>query len=203
MSSRDIEAYNNNYFNTVAWADCVAKHKLPNKKPFFRSNFSDVVPAVGNAAAQRVFTDFSEYSYHYWEYDPDRGVYLRFQETNDTHEGKLEVYTPLMDNVTGEQVNASNVIVLFAYHTFANPFNEDDEVYQIDLTGTGEAYVFRDGIGIPAIWNRLTVDQPLILTTNYGEQIPLKPGITFYEVIGTESYASQGDGEWFFHHETP
>ena len=95
------------------------------------------------------------------------------------------------------------MVVLFAYHTFANPFDEEDEVYHIDLSGNGQAYIFRDGVGIPAQWNRIAPNQPLILTTSYGEQIPLHPGITYYEVIGTESYASQGDGEWFFHHTTP
>ena len=108
-----------------------------------------------------------------------------------------------MDNVTSTAVHASNVVVLFAYHSFANPFDENDEVYHIDLTGSGEAYVFRDGIGIPAKWNRVVKDQPLLLTTQSGAPIYLRPGITFYEVIGSNSYASQGDGEWFFHHETP
>lgn len=203
MPTRDIEVYNNNYFNTVLWGECVAKNDLPADKPYLRGNFSDVVPTVSDVEALRVYTYFSEYSYHYWLYNATNGVYERYQETSDTHDGKPEAYAPLTDNVTGEQVHASNVVILFAYHTFANPFNEDDEVYDIDLTGTGEAYVFRDGIGIPAKWNRLSPDQPLMLTTTYGAQIALKPGITFYEVIGTDSYASQGDGEWFFHHETP
>jgi hypothetical protein len=41
------------------------------------------------------------------------------------------------------------------------------------------------------------------LTDVNGGAILLKPGITFYEVIGRNSYADQGDGEWNFHHETP
>jgi hypothetical protein len=203
LPTRDIEVYNNNYFNTVLWGECVAKNDLPADKPYLRGNFSDVVPTASDVEALRVYTYFSEYSYHYWQYNATNGVYERYQETSDTHDGKPEAYAPLTDNVTGEQVHASNVVILFAYHTFANPFNEDDEVYDIDLSGTGEAYIFRDGIGIPAKWNRLSPDQPLMLTTTYGAQIALKPGITFYEVIGTDSYASQGDGEWFFHHETP
>jgi hypothetical protein len=94
--------------------------------------------------------------------------------------------------------------MLFAYHTFANPFDEDDEVYHIDLTGSGEAYVFRDGMGIVARWSRPFVNQPLSLTdTATGAPIYLKPGITFYEVIGTNSYADQDAGEWHFHHTTP
>jgi hypothetical protein len=203
MSTRDIEAYNNNYFNTVLWGDCVMKLDLPHDKPYLRGNFSTDVPQLGGVEGIRVFTYYSNYSYNEWEYVPESGEYLRFQETGDTLNGREEKYAPLLDNVTGLQVHAANVVVLFAYHEFANPYQEDDEVYHIDLTGSGEAYVFRDGIGYPAKWNRLAKDQPLVLTTPAGIPIPLHPGITFYEVIGSNSYASQGDGEWFFHHETP
>jgi hypothetical protein len=203
MSKRDIEAYNNNYFNTVLWGDCVEKNDLPDDKPHLRGNFSQETPSWPSLEGIKIFTYYSEYSYNYWEYFPETGDYIRFQENNDTHDGKEESYELLTDNVTALPVHASNVVVLFAYHEFENPFQEDDEVYQIDMTGTGEAYIFRDGIGFPAKWNRLTNDQPLLLTTTFGVPISLSPGITFYEVIGTNSFASQGDGEWFFHHETP
>jgi hypothetical protein len=203
MSKRDIEAYNNNYFNTVLWGDCVEKNDLPDDKPHLRGNFSQETPSWPSLEGIKIFTYYSEYSYNYWEYFPETGDYIRFQEKNDTHDGKEESYELLTDNVTALPVHASNVVVLFAYHEFENPFQEDDEVYQIDMTGTGEAYIFRDGIGFPAKWNRLTNDQPLLLTTTFGVPISLSPGITFYEVIGTNSFASQGDGEWFFHHETP
>ena len=203
MSTRDIEAYNNNYFNTISWGECVAKNHLPDDKPYLRGNFSEELPPWLSLEGIRVFTYYSEYSYNYWEYDPASGDYIRYQEKSDTHDGKEEAYEILTDNVTSLPVHAANVVVLFAYHEFENPFQEDDEVYHIDLTGTGEAYIFRDGLGYPAKWNRVTKDQPLLLTTDAGIPISLRPGITFYEVIGTNSYASQGDGEWFFHHETP
>ena len=64
--------------------------------------------------------------------------------------------------------------------------------------------VFRDGVGIVARWSRPYVNQPLSLTeTATGAPIYLKPGITFYEVLGTNSYADQDAGEWHFHHATP
>lgn len=203
MSTRKLEAYNNRYFNTTLWGECVQKNGLPADKPYLSGNFSPAVPQLSGAPALRVFTYYSKYSYNQWEYKPESGEYFRFQETGDTLDGREEAYAPLTDNVTGLQVHAANVVVLFAYHEFANPYQEDDEVYHIDLTGSGEAYVFRDGVGYPARWNRLYINQPLLLTTPDGIPIPLRPGITFYEVIGSNSYASQGDGEWFFHHTTP
>ncbi len=67
----------------------------------------------------------------------------------------------------------------------------------------GEAYVFRDGFGIPARWIRTNKDQPLLLTTMGGAPIYFRPGITFFEVLGTGSYVDQDSGEWHFHHATP
>ena len=204
MKSRDIEDYNNNYFNTTAWGECVEINNLPSNKPNLRPGyFSLDLPQVPYVDGYKIFTYYSEYSYNYWDYSPETGQYVRYQEADDIHDGKEESYALMVDNVNSLPVQASNVVVLFAYHEFENPFQADDEVYQIDLTGTGEAYIFRDGLGITAKWVRMTRDQPLVLTTEYGAPINLRPGVTFYEVIGTNSYASQGDGEWFFHHETP
>jgi hypothetical protein len=203
MAARKLEVYNNNYFNTILWEDCVAKHNLSNEKPFFHIPFSNDAPTAAGVDGTDIYTYYSQYSYNHWAYDSGTSQYLRFQETDDLGKNGEEKYAPLMDNVTGLQVHASNVVVLFAYHTFANPFDQEDEVYHIDLEGNGQAYVFRDGKGIPAKWNRTAKNHPLTLTTTSGDLIPLKPGITYYEVIGTNSYASQGDGQWFFHHQTP
>jgi hypothetical protein len=158
---------------------------------------------VANVEGYKIFTYYSDYSYNYWDYAPELGQYVRYQEVDDTHDGKPESYALMTDNVNGLPIQASNVVVLFVYHEFENPFQEEDEVYHIDLTGSGEAYVFRDGVGMTAKWVRANRDQPLMLTTTYGIPINLRPGVTFYQVVGASSFVSQGDGEWFFHHETP
>jgi hypothetical protein len=197
-----VEEYNNSYFNTVKWKDCVVNGDLLNTRPYIRNGYySDPAPA-GDLPATKIAAYFSVDSYHYWEYSSEQYIYYRFQEINDTRDGEEE-YAPLMDRVTSAQVSASNVVVLFVTHTFANPYDQDDEVFQIDLNGSGEAYVFRDGVGILAKWYRTNKDQPLLLTTLGGSPIYMRPGITFYEVIGTRSYVDQGDGEWSFRHDWP
>lgn len=203
MPSRHIEDYNNEYFNTVAWADCIARDNLDNTRPPLRPGLFSDVPPEPRLLGSQIFTHYSIYSYNYWLYRPETGQYVRYQEMDDTREGKEETYDTLMDNMTATAVHASNVVVLFAYHTFANAYDAEDEVYHIDLTGSGEAYIFRDGVGMIAKWYRTNKDQPLLLTTPIGEPIALRPGITFYQVIGKNSFVDQGDGEWHFHHETP
>jgi hypothetical protein len=203
MTTRHIEVYNNSYFRMPLWEDCVVKNGLDNERQAIRNGFfSENIPFADLQGTQ-LFTYFSADSYSKWEYQPDTKQYIRYQETDDVRNDKPEKYQALVDQMTGETVHASTVVYILAYHTFSNTFDQEDEVYQIDLTGSGEAYVFRDGVGIPARWFRTNKDQPLLLTTLNGTPIYFHPGITFYEVLGTASYVDQDAGEWHFHHATP
>jgi hypothetical protein len=203
MSTRNIEDYNNSYFNTMLWEDCVLRDGLDNRRQAIRSGFfSEAVP-TSDLLGTQMFAYYSVDSYHYWLYNPETHQYVRYQELDDTRNGQPESYDVLMDAVTATPVHASNIVYLLAPHIFANTFDLEDEVYKIDLTGSGEAYVFRDGIGILAKWHRTNQDQPLLLTALSGAPIYLRPGITFYEVLGARSYVDQDAGEWHFHHDVP
>ena len=200
---RDVEAYNNSYFNTLLWEDCVVKNGLENDRQAIRNGFfSESIPVSGVEGIQ-LFTYYSVDSYNNWRYDPETKQYMRYQENADIRNDKPESYSPLIDSMTGEIVHAANVVFMLVHHNFSNTFDEEDEVVQIDLTDSGEAYVFRDGVGIPARWIRTNQDQPLLLTTLNGAPIYFRPGITFYEVLGNASYVDQDAGEWHFHHATP
>jgi hypothetical protein len=205
LSARQIEVYNNSYFNTLLWQACVDKYNLPSDPPSYRSGMFDQNYFPGSGlAGDLIYTYYSVDDYHYWQYVPETGEYARYQETGDLRDNRPEKYAPLVDRANnGEQVHAANVVFLFAYHTFANPYDQEDEVFHIDLSDSGEAYVFRDGVGIVAKWHRTYKNQPLVLTEPNGAAIYLKPGVTFYEVLGTNSYVDQGDGQWDFHHATP
>jgi len=203
METRKIEVYNNSYFSTIRWKDCIIKEGLENRRQGIRQGFFNENAPMPELLGTKMFTYYSVDSYNYWLYDPGTKQYIRYQERSDTRNKKEESYDVLMDAVTGEAVHASNVVFLLASHTFSNTFDEEDEVYQIDLTGSGEAYVFRDGVGISARWIRTNKDQPLLLTMLNGAPIYFRPGITFYEVLGMASYVDQDAGEWNFHHATP
>ena len=203
LPTRSIEAYNNSYFYSPGWEDCITSGQLDNNPPIFQSGFFNELTPISDLQAAKIVTYYSYDSYNYWEYDPNAKQYLRYQETHDNRNGKAEEFQPLTDNVTGGQVHASNVVVLLAEHTFANTYDQEDEVYHIDLNSSGDAYVFRDGVAIPAHWSRTNDNQPLMLTGTDNSLIYMRPGITFYEVIGTHSFMDQVNGEWYFHHDTP
>lgn len=152
-------------------------------------------------AVNRIYTHYSVYSYNYWVYDPALQIYKRFSDAeNATSFTQNEVYAPHIDNLTGEQLSADNVIVLIVPHIFHNEFDREDQVFDIAINGSGDAYLFRDGRMIKARWSRDQVDQPIQLIDDHGNLVPMKAGTTFYQVINPESSIKQYETsmEFFF-----
>jgi len=203
VGKQERETYNNIFFNVVKFQNCLAIKGKDNLRQDLRSSYFSGAPPAFSEPAERVFTRYSADDYHYWGYDRLLHKYFRHQEVKDTRDGKPESYAPLLDTVTGQQVTADNVVVIFVPHTFDNQFHEEDEVYHIDLIQSGKAYLFRDGVVIPAFWRRLEIDQPLLITDVNGVPLPLKLGRTFYEVIGTNSTFWRDGNDWHFRFETP
>ena len=197
------DTYNNIFFNTAKFGACTAKMGVDNSFQHLRSGFFSDAPVSGALTVNRIYTRFSVFSYNYWEYDQATRKYFRYQESQDMVKGNQEAYAPLTDEQTGLPVTADNVIMLFVPYTFANQFEQEDEVYHIDLINSGEAFVFRDGFAFPARWYRTDIDQPLLITTLNGNPIFLRPGRTFYEVLGQSSTYEQNDTDWRFYFATP
>jgi len=193
------DTYNNIFFNTVKFKDCIAKRKsVDNIRPPLHSSFFSTLPPRSDKVAGRVYTQYSLDDYNYWQYIPDQNRYQRYQELESLRKGNGTSYAPLTDALTNLPVMADNVVVLFVQHRFQDHFQEEDEVYHIDLYASGDAYVFRDGIAVEATWKRTRLDQPILLTSSLGAPIYLKPGVTFYQVIGLSSESWQEGTDWHF-----
>ena len=197
------ESYNNVFFDTSRFKDCNQHKGVDNSRPTLRGGFFSEDPPVSLLSFKRIFTRYSVDDYNYWEYDPASRKYFRYQEATDTRNGRSPAYAPLMDDQTHLPVTADNVVVLFVPHTFATLNEAEDEVYHIDLLNYGEAYVFRNGLAYPALWHRTDSNQPLLLTDLNNLPIYLKPGRTFYQVIGRTSTYSQSGTDWYFNFKTP
>jgi hypothetical protein len=200
-STRDT--YNNLFFNTLKFAACLEKEGLDNSRQPLRSGFFSDEPVTGALTVNRIYSIFSPESYNYWEYDQVTHKYFRYQESQNVSPGKQEAYAPLTDAVTGLPVTAENVVVIFAPYIFANSFDLEDEVYHIEIIDSGDAFVFRDGTAIPARWYRTDSDQPILLTALDGSPIFLRPGRTFYEMLGESSTYEQSGTDWRFTFSTP
>jgi hypothetical protein len=149
--------------------------------------FNNSTPAGGQPVKQ-MFVRFSISAYAFWDFNPDSGRYLRYQDTQEANDAQTENYAPLPDRITGEQLAADNVVVVYAPHQYA--FNTKpgvSEVVDILLTGSGPGYAFRDGQMFQVTWNRPGKNSVLFLTLPDGSPYAMKPGNTWYEVIGQSS----------------
>lgn len=162
--------------------------------------FQQPTPAVGEPGVQ-LFTRFSGAIYNRWDYDAQTGGYLRFAETQDDLSRTNEVYAPLTDRIDGAQISASNVVVILAPYIRPDP-NASTEVVDINLSGSGPAYLFRDGQVFAVQWQRAEVGSVLRLADVYGQPVAFKPGRTWFEVMGQSSKVQPGDA-WRFEHVYP
>jgi Protein of unknown function (DUF3048) N-terminal domain/Protein of unknown function (DUF3048) C-terminal domain len=144
-------------------------------------------PPVGGVPAGKVELRYSGATYSRWEYDAALGKYLRSQDTfTDTRGGLDEKYAPLTDRLTGEVLSSDNVVVIqVEYRKYGV------EVWDIQLIGSGKAYVFRDGQMYEARWWRPETDAVVSLVYPDDTPFPFKPGTTWFEVIGQASTATE------------
>lgn len=195
--------YNNLYANTAELGPYVVRRGGDNNKyDLSGMRFQSIVPWGGDLGLD-VFVRYSRLDYNHWQYNAGTGLYERYQETADDN-GQGESYALMYDGLTGEPVHAANVVVLFASHReYLN--STDTEIVQIDLTGFGDAYVFRDGKVYPALWVRSAVDKPLVLfrSEQSTSAFPLKPGNTFFQIVSTGTQLIQEGSSWRFVFATP
>jgi hypothetical protein len=204
IGSEARDTYNNIFLNTTKFNDCIAKRAgVDNDRPALHSSFFSFLPPSSNEIANKIYTQYSTDDYNYWEYLPADNRYVRYQEVDDQRHEKPPSYALLTDDVTKFPVKADNVVVLFVPHVFATKNEAEDEVYHIDLAGSGNAYVFRNGVALKASWSRKLLNQPLILTSEQGTPIYLQPGVTFYQIIGVSSESWHDSTSWHFIFDTP
>jgi len=160
-------------------------------------SFSPAPPADGQPA-NRIFVHYSSAIYNRWDYDASTGLYLRFADSADDFSGSLgEQYARSTDRLTKLPLAFDNVVVLYVNHKLFSP-----GIYDIQLTGQGKAYAFRDGQGYQLEWNR-SYSGVVSLTYPDGTPFAFKPGATWFEVVGLNSTLDVSSQGWRYTHHMP
>ncbi len=138
--------------------------------------FSEEPPPDGTPATFIKIPYDPKYVTTEYQYDVDQGVYLR-----------SVLGEPHTDELTGQQLTASNVIVLFAHH-IETPILEDTHggghySIQIQLWGAGPAKIFRDGRGYELTWSRPKRHDLITFIDSEGNRFPLKPGNSWIQLV--------------------
>lgn len=175
-------------------------HALNNGIDDSRQNLDGMLfklePPAGGESGEMVTVRYSGDSYTRWEYDPEQGKYLRYQDAV-YDQGSGEEYALLTDRNDESPVTADNVVVILMEHTYYR--KPPAEIIEILISGSGPAYLFRDGRVYRVNWNVPAQDRVLFLTTEDGEDFPFKPGKTWFQVVGQSSIITTPEaGSWRF-----
>jgi len=164
-----------------------------------------LAPPEGGQPGDELSVRYSISAYTRWDYDAASGRYLRYQDTIEASTETEETYEALIDRLTNEQIAAENVVIVFTPHSlaFGRSFGAN-EIIDITLEGSGQAYAFRDGQVYQVRWNRPTPDSVLHLTYSDGSPFPYKQGTTFYQMVGSYSTVEEPEaGTWRFEQHFP
>ena len=106
-----------------------------------------------------------------WNYDSKKNTYLR------VNGGK-----PHLDKNTGKQIDAKNIVVVFADESPANDGYEGGHILY-DLAGEGDALVFQNGNAIKATWKKVDSDSRMKWYDENDKEIEIVKGKVFVEIL--------------------
>ncbi|HQP09317.1 MAG TPA: DUF3048 domain-containing protein [Anaerolineaceae bacterium] len=162
------------------WAD---SHEMDNLRPDLTNLVFNAAPPSGGILVNTVDVNYIEWNRGQWRYDPGRGQYLRYIESWD--ETKTYPLIPLIDQVTNQQVNYSNVVILFAEYIEYSPTYHDAVLWD-NSTGKRAIY-FRDGMMYEGTWMTVDNQKPFLLLDSHNQPMRLKPGTTWFIIAGISS----------------
>ncbi|MBN1265687.1 MAG: DUF3048 domain-containing protein [Anaerolineales bacterium] len=180
------------FSDTAAFSEYIETRGLVNSRPELEGMRFDSNPPEGGQQAEFLHIYYNWNDQVGWEYDAERGVYLRSQDPAD---GTGELY-PMPDALTGEQLAFENVVVLYALHTFHNPTTIEIEMW---YANGRRALFLRDGVMVEGTFSAVDEDHPLRFETVDGESYSFKPGSTWFQIVGLGSMlnAQEEPGSWY------
>ncbi|MDQ3854920.1 MAG: DUF3048 domain-containing protein [Chloroflexota bacterium] len=113
---------------------------------------------------------FNDYYYAEWRWDPARKVYRRWMQG-----------VPHIERNTGSQVVATAVIVRI--HNMYRIPGDPKAREEINVYGSGKAYIFQDGRLTRATWRKRDVNSPTLYYDRQGRRLAVNQGGVWIQVI--------------------
>ncbi|KAF0108962.1 MAG: hypothetical protein FD146_6 [Anaerolineaceae bacterium] len=196
----DPNGYNYLVVDTAALSAYMATKNVENGRQNLDGMTFRIEAPAGSQPGGSVTVRYSGAIYCRWDYDPASGKYLRYADiANDENGGQSEQYTLQTDRLNGKTLAFDNVVVLFVLNEY---YNVSPEVMDIQFSGSGAGYAFRDGQIYQVQWRR-SPNEVVSLAWADGTPFPFKPGATWFEVVGLRSVVEQTADGWRFTHKMP
>lgn len=161
------------------------RHEINNSRHDLRGMVFDAAPPAGDRMALEVGVQFSPvYVRSEWRYNPDLGLYQRWEEKANGKDGVFEMI-PSTDRNNGEQLAFANVIILFPHYITYAPSKHDIRIW--DNTEGQPAVFYRDGMMLDGFWRVPDPGRPIQFSDRDGNPLPLKPGKTWIVLASPQS----------------
>jgi hypothetical protein len=166
---------------------------INNSRPNLTGMVFDARPPTSTEIAVQLGVMFGPQDRGEWRYDPDSGKYLRWIE--EIRPGNKLVMVPLVDRLTNKQLAFNNIIILYA--TYVEHLPTLHEILISKNDSSNRAVYFRDGMILEGLWKVRSADQPIYLMNRYGLPMALKPGPTWFIIVGQSSdLLNPNNGYW-------
>jgi hypothetical protein len=153
----------------------------------------NTIPPEGGVDGTEFTMQFSSKNLGNWKYDPQTKKYLRWIEDIES-DGDVAL-VPLTDRITNQQLQFSNVIVIFAE---IESLADTDTLHEIHIADKkkGDAIIFRDGKKYEVTY-KSGHDVPIQFFDASGNPFELQPGNTWIHITGLSSTTlDEGSGVW-------
>ena len=118
----------------------------------------------------------------FWDqFGADYGVTWNYDKVTNNYK-RVNGGRPHLDKNTGKQIEAKNVIVIFANESPANDGYPGGHILY-KLTGSGEGIVFENGKATKVTWNKKDEESQLTFFDQNGKGIDLVRGLTWVEIL--------------------
>lgn len=141
-----------------------------------QQEYSKTGELIPDGGAENISFYYSNSNRIDYTYDNSSKRYLRFQYNKKPH----------IDAESGKQLEFDNVVILSCTHT---PANDSENHTNIKLTGTGEGMLFIDGSYEKITWKKESEDSRLVLLHRNGDEVVLKDGKTFFNIVSNEIFS--------------
>jgi hypothetical protein len=166
--------------STAALWSAAAALGYPSTPP---SPIFDYGPLPAGGTAIRAVNIYFPLDVTTWTWKADKSHWVRYySDTGPAIQGAT-----VGKGAVPVQISAANVIVMRVVE-YPTAYVEDPTgalEQDLTLTGTGPAWVFRDGVELKGTWDRPTLAQPAKFTQADGAPITLAPGNTWEELLPT------------------
>ena len=179
------KAFEHTLFTNPTVLRQLADEREINKRPEFPRlmTFSET-PLEGGVPINYFEIDYQSSCKAGWTYDAVSG---RWQRSTAGVTQK--------DYLTGETLNAANVIIVYANHIetdiLEDTWGGGHQSIQVQVWGTGPALVFRDGVMQNGYWERIERNHMLTFWVSEGHPIPLKTGNTWLQMVPLDTTSEE------------